>query len=438
VSRVTRGGVSDGALTRAPSRSSTWVPLLPASPLAAYLLIGHPALSVLAMGIVCLGLLAVCGPVAGSLCLVPLSLLGAVQSGGPIAALAGVAVVTMAVTLRSVHGHAEFRASHAWIALLGLLLILSFVFPAVSSPSSPAPWTDLLGLLAGLTLLAAVTAVPPPPGAVARVTAVTGGLAGVYLLVVGDHADGRLEGLGLNPNYLGALLALPFVAAVGLTRLTHRPAWLVPAAACLAAMAATQSRGALAASTAGVAVVLVQGRARSVQLAIVGAVVAIGAALPGAVGAAEHLVAGHRPDTELSLNTAVREHAARLAAEVAAAHPFRGIGYGTFPAYAAKSPRLGLYIATHDDYLRLAAEAGLLTLVTFLILLWLGAGRRRSGDLSVARAIVIAYAVGLFFANQLASLLISLPFWLSLGCLLAASRRPQADHVRSSREEHHQ
>jgi hypothetical protein len=392
-------------------------------------------LSVLAMGIVSLGLLAVCGPTAGSLCLVPLSLVGAVQSGGPIAALAGIAMVTMALMLRSAAGAAAFRASHAWIALLGFLLLVSFVFPSVSSLSALARWSDLLGVLAGLTLLAAVTAAPPSPGAIARVTAVTGSLAGAYTLAMGDYADGRLQGLGLNPNYLGAMLVLPFVAAVGLTRLTRRPAWPALAVICVVGMVATQSRGAFVASVVGLAVVVVQGRPRRVQLAIVVAVTAIGAVFPSGLGAAEHLVVGQRTDSELSLNTSVREHAARVAAHVAAEHPFRGIGYGMFPPYAAKSPQLGIYIATHDDYLRLAAEAGVFTLATFLILLWLGAGRRRSGDLAVTRAIVLAYAVGLFFANQLASLLVSIPFWLSLGCLLAASSRPPVGHIRSVRGE---
>ena len=51
----------------------------------------------------------------------------------------------------------------------------------------------------------------------------------------------------------------------------------------------------------------------------------------------------------------------------------------------------------------------------------LGVRRPVSGDLAIARAVVAAYAVGLFFANELANLLVSMAFWLSLGCLLAAA-----------------
>ena len=45
--------------------------------------------------------------------------------------------------------------------------------------------------------------------------------------------------------------------------------------------------------------------------------------------------------------------------------------------------------------------------------------RRGSGDLAVLRAMTAAYAAGLFFANELANLVVSTPFWLALGCLLA-------------------
>ena len=48
-----------------------------------------------------------------------------------------------------------------------------------------------------------------------------------------------------------------------------------------------------------------------------------------------------------------------------------------------------------------------------------------------------AYAVGLFFANELANLVVSTPFWLSLGCLLAASRPPAGSgtHMIDGRQE---
>jgi O-antigen ligase len=123
-----------------------------------------------------------------------------------------------------------------------------------------------------------------------------------------------------------------------------------------------------------------------------------------------------------------------FAVRVAAGHPLRGIGYGTFPSHAGAE--FGLHIATHNDYLRLAAETGIPALVAFLGLLWLGLRRPASGDLAVLRAMTAAYAAGLLFANALASLVISTPFWLALGCLLATPR-PPLDHTTTDRESHH-
>ncbi|MFB9839667.1 O-antigen ligase family protein, partial [Actinoallomurus acaciae] len=201
----------------------------------------------------------------------------------------------------------------------------------------------------------------------------------------------------------------------------RRPGWLVPAGVCVAAMAATQSRGAFVSAAAGVAVVLLQGRRRGIQVAIVAVAVALGTVFPAAVDTVEHVAIGHRPATELSQNSSVREHVAWYAVRVAAEHPLRGIGYGIFPSYAENSPRLGIYIATHNDYLRLAAETGIPALMVFLVLIWLGMKSPASGEAAVQRAMVAAYAVGMLFANTLANLVVSMPFWLALGCLLAAS-----------------
>jgi O-antigen ligase len=251
----------------------------------------------------------------------------------------------------------------------------------------------------------------------------------------GDHVDGRLEGFAQNPNFLGALLVLPFVAAVGLAG-RRRSAWLVPATVCLAAMVATQSRGAFVSAAAGVAVALLQGRRRGIQAAIMAAAIALGTVFPGAIDAVEHLAVGDRPAAELTQNSSIREHVAWFAAKVAVAHPLRGIGYGVFPSYAENSPGLGIYIATHNDYLRLAAETGIPAFLVFLMLIWLGMKGPASGEAAVQRAVVAAYAVGMLFANQLANLVVSTPFWLALGCLLAAPASPE-HHITSAKECRH-
>lgn len=68
----------------------------------------------------------------------------------------------------------------------------------------------------------------------------------------------------------------------------------------------------------------------------------------------------------------------------------------------------------------MAAETGIPALIVFLVLIWLGMKSPASGEAAVQRAMVAAYAVGMLFANPLANLVVSTPFWLALGCLLAA------------------
>jgi hypothetical protein len=54
------------------------------------------------------------------------------------------------------------------------------------------------------------------------------------------YPHGRLQSLDLNPNYLGALVAIPLVAATGLAFTTRRPVWLLAALPSLMALFATR------------------------------------------------------------------------------------------------------------------------------------------------------------------------------------------------------
>jgi O-antigen ligase len=415
-----------------------------ASPVLSYLLLCHEGPTLLLVAAAALVTFAVRGLSTASLLLIPVGLVSAAFTGGTFTVL-GTSVLVLIVALRMVAGALPIRPAHVWIGLLAALLLASFLAPAITTATPPR--ADLIGLLTGLGLLTVAVASPAHPRRLARMTGLAGATVAVYVLVCGEHASGRLEGLGLNPNYLGALLALPLVAAAGLLRQERNPAWLAPCGLCLVAIAETQSRGAFLAASLGIAVILIQGRPFKLQAAVVTLLVVVAVTLPGSFRAVEHLASGNRQATELSSNSAVRKDAAAFAAHVAVEHPSRGIGYGMFPSYAARSPHFGVYMATHDDYLRLAAEAGIGALASFLVLLWLAMRGRRSGDEAVLQAIVLTYAVGLFFANLLANLVISMPFWLSLGCLLAGApntrqshrviaRKVQLDDRQSSRDPH--
>ncbi|MBC6456842.1 O-antigen ligase family protein [Actinomadura sp. HBU206391] len=385
-----------------------------------FLLIRERRFTVLALAAAVLASVAFRRPATTALLLIPLGALGSAVGDATIVVLA-VVVVSLAVAVRIAAGAHHVRPAHLWVALMACLLVVSFV-PCIDGPVPVLlVFLDLAGILVGLGLLAAAIAVPPRPRDLARVTALVGALAAGYALAVGDEMVGRLQGLDLNPNYLGALLAPPLVAAVGLTRRTRNPAWLAAGAVCVVAMACTQSRAAFIAATVGIAVTLVHGRPRRHQ-ALIALATAVTVMLPGILELARRLTAGDRGPADLSRSRAVRQQAAEFALQTAIEHPLHGIGYGMFSSYAARSPGFGLDIGTHNDYLRLAAESGAATLCVFLVILWLAVRERPSGDLTLPLGISLAFATNLLFANLLSNLTISMPFWLSLGCLLAAAR----------------
>lgn len=345
-------------------------------------------------------------------------------------------------------GCLPLRRAHLGIGALACLLSLSHVLPAVP-PSPEAQDTrlsGLFGILAGLGLLAYATFRPPEPGRIVGATALSGAIVAAHALAEGRYAHGRLEGIGLNPNYLGTLLALSLVAAIGMTHRTRNLGWLLPATVCGAAMLQTASRGALITAAAGVAVLALGGRPASVRLPAYLAVPALAWLAPGALRAVEGLTTGERGAGELSANTQVRGEVAEFAAGTVLAHPLRGIGLGTFEDHAARAPEFGIYLATHNDYLRLAAEAGMPALLLLLAIVWAGLRNRRP-EVCALRAMVACHLVALLFSNPLASTVLSTPFWLALGCLLhsamdpatdtaavAAPDRPSPMHVRQERE----
>jgi hypothetical protein len=337
--------------------------------------------------------------------------------------LRGVALAAaIAIGMHLAGGTLALRPAHGWIAAFAVTVVLSLMLPALHLPTKTYRFSDAAYLLVGLALAGLAITAPPPPGQLAVAVAGSGALVAGYVLYAGHLAGGRLVGLGLNPNYLGSLLVVPLLTGAGLAWSRRQARWLLAAAPCLAALAATKSRGALVAVAAGALLLLISTVRRRhrpwlIALGAVGTVLA----LLGALSWLDDIALGGRSSAELDRNNSIRAHIALVALRVAAHHPLRGIGYGMFPPYAARNA--GIYLNTHNDYLRLAVEGGLAMLITFTVLLWLALRPPHRGDLGVLRAAVFAYAVSLVFANTLANLAITGAFWVALGCLIARSGR---------------
>lgn len=398
-----------------------WVSPAVLAPVVVYLALFHGAPAAAATGALCFSLVLWPRPDTALLLLlgaVPVAAL--VDPGGTT--LPAMAMAAVALLLFRLVPTARVRIELALVMCLSVAITVSYFLP-LSPLQVERPWKAWALVLTGLGLLAATVLAPPEPRRVVRIVAGSGtGVAG-YLLVRAEYADHRLTGLGLNPNYVGAVLALSLVAAVGLARLDRSRAWLLPALVCAAALLQTRSRGAFLMAAAGLVCALLAGRPLRHKALITVTALVPALLLPGSLDALEGSLTGSRSATELTANAEVRKRAALLAVRVAFDHPFRGIGYAMFPEYARTSSSLGIYINTHNDYLRLAAESGFVALVLLLALLWLGLARRCTADLAVLQALCLAYAVGLLFANTLTDVLVSAPFWTSLGCLLARSRR---------------
>ncbi|MEU5381596.1 MULTISPECIES: O-antigen ligase family protein [unclassified Streptomyces] len=400
-----------------------------AGSVAVYLALFHGVAAAAGVVAICFGLVVWPRPDVALLMLLALvPAVAAVDPGGTTLPAMALGAVVLLVLLRVVLGGSRLCMDLLLISFIAAAVTVSWLMPQETFGVEHA-WKTCGLLLVGLGLIAVSALTPPDPRRIAQVVAASGGGLATYLVLRGEYAFDRLTGLGLNPNYVGAALALPLVAAVGLVRFNRSWVWMVPAAVCVCAVLETRSRGAFVMAAAGLACVLLAGRPLRQKVLIGLALLAVTLVLPGTLDSMEGNLTGGRTSTELAANTEVRKKAALLAVRVALDHPLRGIGYAIFPEYARASPDLGIYINTHNDYLRLAAEAGLVTLVLWVVLLWRGLARRHTADHLVLQSLGVSYAAGLLFANALTDLVISTPFWISLGCLLARPADRGPDHT---------
>jgi hypothetical protein len=330
-----------------------------------------------------------------------------------------VVVLAVAAIVLFCMGSLRARPPHLWVAVLGVTLLLGYFFPA--DPLAPAGTVlpDLISVLGGLVALTVFISAPPTAGALLRVILVTGTVVGAVASTQANDLEGRLQGLGLNPNYLAVYLAAPIVISAGLALRRRNPLWLAPGAACLPALLASQSREGFLAMVAGLAFVLIQGLPRVQRVPIILAAALILVISPGHLTS---LGAGSRSAADLTGDNLVRVHVALFAVRVALSHPLLGIGLGQFPDYAAASSGFGIYITTTNEYLLLASENGLIALAAFLVMLWLALRGRCHGDMALVRAVLVTFAVSFLFIDSFESSLVALPFWACLGVLLA--RRP--------------
>jgi hypothetical protein len=382
-------------------------------------LAGHESTAFAAMGSTVVFFLALRRISAVALALIPVMVLSSEPLHKTLPATFLVIVLAIAALALFCMGSLRPRPLHLSVAVLGMVVLLGYFFPAARLVPAGQILPSLIAVFGGLVVLTVFISAPPSADALLRVILVTGAVVGVVASIQGDNLEGRLQGLGLNPNYLAVYLAVPIVISAGLALRHRNPLWLAPGAACLPALLASQSREGFLAMLAGLGFVMIQGRPRVQQVPIVVAAAVFMAVFPGHLAA---LGAGSRSAADLTSDNLVRVHVALFAVRVALSHPLVGIGFGQFPNYAAASSGFGVYITTTNEYLLLASENGLIALAALLLMLWFAFEGPCHGDMALVRAALVTSAVSILFVDSFESSLVALPFWACLGVLLA--RRP--------------
>ena len=376
----------------------------------AALLVHKEKLAVIAVGCSAVLPLAVRRVSAIALALIPVMVLSVTPLHSTKPALIAVGLLALATVVRVCTGSLRVQPPHLWVAALIVMMLLTYFFPADPLVSGTETQDTLIWTIGGLLVLTVCMALPPATGALLGVILMTGAISGVVASSQRDYLEGRLQGLGLNPNYLAIYLAVPIVISIGLAARHRNLLWLAPAAACLPALLATKSRAGFLAMAAGVVFIIIQGRSRRQKMFIalisVLAVLAV-LAFPVNLNELSSLGAGDRSAVELGSDNLVRSQVAWFALHAALTHPLLGIGFGQFPQYAAVSSSFGRYITTTNEYLLLASETGLISLAAFLILLWPGLRKSAHGDMAIVRAVIVTYAVSMLFVR----LVRGLPSW---------------------------
>jgi len=331
--------------------------------------------------------------------------------------LSGILVI-VATTLFCA-GRLRFYTPHLWIAVMVVSVFLAYFIPQVRLESSGLPLQTFTWLLVGLLVLTVTMAAPPNAGVLIKVILLTGTVTAIVAGVQGSLQSGRLQGIELNPNYLAVYLVTSIVISIGLAIDRRNPLWLIPGSICIFPLVSSQSREGFLAAIAGVAFAVIQKISPNQRVLLTIATIAAVVLFPGDLSSAASVGAGTRSTAELNTDNTVRAQVALFALDVAVEHPIRGIGLGQFPAYAEASSSLGVYITTTNEYLLLATETGISSLVALAALLWIAIRRRRQGDLAIIRATVFASIVAMLFIDLFSNPVVSVPFWACLGTLLA-------------------
>jgi len=305
----------------------------------------------------------------------------------------------------------------AVLALLALLAVSHYAHQASYFVHASEARNSMVAVLLNVLLFVGVARTSPALGMMLKSLSVGAVLFSGYVIAFSDRVGGRVALEGLNPNAAGHAAALGILALTGVVLLTGRKRWLwlVPIPLTLVWLA--QSRGGIVVLVVGLAAMWIwshQGVSRVLAI-LFGSVAVFSLWGPAASLTQDNLLA-ERSATFIS--TDARASVLQVAWRLIEQNPFAGIGYARFPDFSR--PEVGVALNTHNEWVRVAVEAGLPTLVLLLFVLAGPLVRRMPpGQAVVVKSMLAAGCASWLFANVMTDLRVALPVWV-----LARRSRP--------------
>ena len=353
---------------------------------------------------------------------------------GLVVAVAGLGVVTRRWRVQPLF--------HGTVLLL-VCIVMGSAYTTAEFAGTLSVRSPALYAATGLAVMASSAVIRPRIDHVLLMIAVAGAtvawvvLAGWFRLesMTRSGALQRVFALGLNPNYLGVLVALGAVAAVGVA-VERKTGWFaLLALPCVLALPSLKSRTALVLLAVGVVSIVLslpgqRGRRLTVVASVLGLLFLLNTSFIDDIYRA---VLGARADLDLSDSDEFRRGVASFAWEQGLAHPLVGLGYGQFPVTAGTEFPIANPSA-HNEYLRTFAELGLLGLGSLLaVMVQVGRAARRAPMHTTATVILALYAVAMMTMEPLQSLPTSMGVFVLAGAVVgrsqdgrvAATDRPQ-------------
>lgn len=266
--------------------------------------------------------------------------------------------------------------------------------------SGNRPWVYLAASLGALAIAGGLTLTTYDTG--------TAGSPFAGLLAASEDGSRAVGPFG-NPNYFGEFLATGIVTAAALAQVSRsRGSRVVLFAVAVlggAAVALSLSRGAIAATLAGLAsLVLMRSRMLGAALVIVG-----GLAIVFAYPAFVEWRLGPASETafsELNASDAGRLDAVLAGPQLFLSSPLFGVGFGQYSALSARFTEGHVSIGSHNWYMNVLAEQGLVGIALwglFLASLVLLLLKRPEAPRVVGLAVLATFAAGSMFTTQPAS-----------------------------------